>query len=248
MLTLLRQELYKQIHGWFYIGWGIVILALSLMTGFFYTNSHQLSVINNSSRIFGNAMIGVLVAMIVFASTVINSDFSNNTVKYLFARQFSRLQIFISKIITTILMYVYLVIVAFIGAGISNILFNQNRAFLFNDMFVQLIARSFYLVLMIPLVILISNIFRNNGVAIAIGIVFYFVSNLINAIISIFMDKLPIVKFNPLNFLNVYNEFIYPKLISQVTQLSLMQIEIGAVIWGIVFLVISYLVYNHRNV
>lgn len=246
MLTLLRQELYKQIHGWFYIGWGIVILALSLIAGFLYTSNHYLSVINNSSSIFNYAMAGVLIAMIVFSSTIINSDFYNNTVKYLFARQFSRLQIFISKIITTILMYVYLIILAFVGTGISNVLFNHNRTFLFNDMFIHLIARSFYLVLMIPLVILISNIFRNNGVSIAIGIVFYFVTNIINSILAIFMDKLPIIKFNPLNFLNVYGQYLYPH--SPFTKLSLTQIETGAVVWGIVFLVISYLVYNHRNV
>lgn len=248
MLTLIRQELYKQIHGKFYIGWGIVILAISLLSGYFYhSGSAALSATNSSARMFSNGLAMTLVAMIVFASSLLTSDFSNNTIKYLFARQFSRGQILISKLIITVLMFIYLVVVAFIAAGIGNILFNESRPFLWSDMFPYLIGMAFYLFLMVPIVLLISNIFKSNAVAIAIGLVFYFVSSVINVFLNILMDKFEWIKYNPLNFLNILKQYSIHEY-SQLSRLSLTQLEVGTIIWGIIILAITYFVYNHRNV
>ncbi|GAA6112848.1 MAG: ABC transporter permease [Apilactobacillus sp.] len=247
MLTLIRQELYKQIHGKFYMGWGIIVLAISLLSGYFYHNSAATSAINSSARMFGNGLSMTLVAMIVFASSLLTSDFSNNTIKYLFARQFSRGQILISKLIMAVLMFLYLVVIAFISTGIGNILFNENRKLQWNDMFSYLGGMAFYLFLMVSIVLLISNIFKSNAVAIAFGLVFYFVANIMNVFLGILMDKLELVKYNPLNFLNIMRQFSIPEY-KQITQLSLTQMEIGTIIWGVIFLLITYLVYNHRNV
>ncbi|CAI2693097.1 hypothetical protein AKUH4B412M_13130 [Apilactobacillus kunkeei] len=248
MLTLIRQELYKQLHGKFYIGWSIVVLAITLLSGYFYHNGGTaLSTINASGRVFGNGLSMVLIAMIVFASSLLTKDFSNNTVKYLFARQFSRGKILISKLITTVIMFVYLVIVTFIATAIANVLFNENRAFLWHDIFGYLIGMSFYLFLMLSIVLLISNIFKSNAVAIAFGIVFYFVSNVINVFLNILVDKMEWIKYNPLNFLNILKQYSVPEY-SQLSRLSVTQLEVGSIIWGIVFLLITYVVYNRRNV
>ncbi|WKN29101.1 ABC transporter permease subunit [Apilactobacillus kunkeei] len=247
MLTLIRQELYKQLHGKFYIGWGIVILAITLFSGYSY---QKINIgINPVSRIFSNGNSMSMIAMIIFASSILTVDFSQNTVKYLFARQFSRGQILISKLVTIVLMYVYLTIINFVTTEISNLIFNKNGAWNFADVFTNVKATSFYLFLLLSMVLLISNIFKSNAIAIAIGIVFVYVSQTINSIISLFTENHSWVKFNPLNFLNVNSEVMYGEsMFKQVTKLSLIQIEIGAIIWGIIFLFITYVVYNRRNV
>ncbi|TMT02963.1 hypothetical protein FD690_00610 [Apilactobacillus kunkeei] len=244
MLTLIRQELYKQLHGKFYIGWGIVILTITLFSGYSY---QKLNIgINSVFRIFSNGNTMIMIAMIIFASSILTVDFSQNTVKYLFARQFSRGKILISKLITILVMYIYLNIVNFATTEISNFIFNKNGSWNFTETFSYIKYMSLYLFLLLSMVLLISNIFKSNAVAIAIGIVFVYVSQTINSIITLFTQNHSWVRFNPLNFLNV-RMYADPAL-KQPTNLSLIQIEIGAIIWGIVFLLITYVVYNRRNV
>lgn len=247
MLALIRQELYKQLHGKFYIGWGIVTLAMALFAGFVYHSSKELSQINANGPIFSSAIIVVLVAMIVFASSILTTDFSNNTVKYLFARQFSRGKIFLSKLVTIVVMYVYLLVVSFVSTLIANALFNKMRSIPFDVFGNRISGMSFYLFLMLSLVLLISCLFKSNAVAIAIGIVFYFVVSIINPFLSIFIYYHSWVKYIPLTFLNVYSQTISP-MMSEMTKLSLNEMRVGSIIWGIVFLLITYVVYNRRNV
>jgi ABC-2 type transport system permease protein len=246
MLTLIRQELYKQLHSKFYIGWGIVILLTTLLAGYFI--QHSLPNINAATSMVSDTQAITLIAMIVFASTIVTGDFSNNTVKYLFARQFSRFQIFISKLVTIVVIYVYLIAVSVVSILITNPLFNKNRAIDWGNTFsVQIFGLSLYLILLLSLVILISNIFKNNGVAIAIALVFYFLIQTINSVLTLFISKFTWLKFNPLNFLNVSMQMKLHAF-SHFTQLSLPTIQIGAVVWGLIFLAIAFSIYNHRNV
>lgn len=248
MLTLLRQEMYKQIHGKFYIGWPIVMLLASLTAGYFLTSGkghvdHEAFAFN----VFNDNIDLVIIAMVVFASTIMIGDFANNTVKYLFSRQFSRLQIFISKIITTFFMYIYLIVISYIFTFISKIIFDRS-----GDMGIKYINQNtfsiaWFLILLLPMVMLVSNIVKNNGVAIALGIVFFFASSMVSGFSILLMKKWDILKFSPFNFLNVYNQFVDHSL-KAMTRLSLTSMEIGTIVYALIFTAIGYVIYNHRNV
>lgn len=244
MLTLIRQELYKQLHGKFYIGWGIFILALSLFYGYTVNNNS----LDPYSTLFGNGIKFTTLALVVFASSILTVDFSQNTVKYLFARQFSRGKILISKLVTIVVMYIYFICVTFVSTEVAALAFSVKGHWHFNDAFLLIGATSLYLFLLLSMVLLISNIFKNSAVATAVGIVFVLVLRTINALISQFTDNHSWIKFNPLNFLNVNNQVYYGSIFKQATKLSLTQIEVGSIIWGIIFLLITYVIYNHRNV
>lgn len=248
MLTLLRQEMYKQIHGKFYIGWPIVMLLASLTAGYFLTSGknhvdHQAFAFN----VFNDNMDLVLIAMVVFASTIMIGDFANNTVKYLFSRQFSRLQIFISKLVTTFFMYIYLIVMSYIFTFISKMIFDRSGDMGMKYINQNLFSISWLLLLVIPMVMLVSNIVKNNGVAIALGIVFFFASSIVTAFSMVLMKKWDILKFNPFNFLNVSTQFVDHSA-KTVTNLSLTSMEIGTVVYALIFTVIAYVIYNHRNV
>ncbi|MGQ2283211.1 ABC transporter permease subunit [Apilactobacillus kunkeei] len=244
MLTLIRQELYKQLHGKFYIGWGIFILALSLLYGYTAKNN----TLDPYSTLFGNGITFTTLALVVFASSILTVDFSQNTVKYLFARQFSRGKILISKLVTIVVMYIYLICVSFVSTEISALVFSVKGNWHFNDAFLLIGATSLYLFLLLSMVLLISNIFKNSAVATAVGIIFVLVLRTINALISQFTENHSWIKFNPLNFLNVNNQIYYGSIIKETTKLSLIQIEVGSIVWGVIFLLITYVVYNRRNV
>ncbi|GAA6236808.1 ABC transporter permease [Apilactobacillus micheneri] len=248
MLTLLRQEIYKQIHGKFYIGWPIVMLIISLVTGYFISTDKQgFSNSDFAHQIFSVNSEFILIAMIVFASTIMIGDFANNTVKYLFSRQFSRLQIFISKLVTTFFMYVYLTIVGYVISFITKMIFSSKGSLGLQHMNSEMFRLSWFLLLLLPMVMLVSNIVKNNGVSIALGIVFFFASNIISTFSMIIMNKFEILKFSPLNFLNIYVQFAQPSY-KEFTKLSLSSMEIGVVIYALIFTAIAYVIYNHRNV
>ncbi|TPR52461.1 ABC transporter permease [Apilactobacillus micheneri] len=248
MLTLLRQEIYKQIHGKFYIGWPIVMLLMSLITGYFISSDKNGFSHNDfMHQIFSVNAEFILIAMIVFASTILIGDFANNTVKYLFSRQFSRLQIFISKLLTTFFMYVYLMVMGYVISFITKIVFSSAGTLGMKYMSEDMFRLSWFLLLLLPMVMLVSNIVKNNGVAIALGIVFFFASNIINTFSMIIMGKFEILKFNPLNFLNIYVQFAQHSA-KAMTKLSLTSMEIGTVVYALIFTVIAYIIYNHRNV
>ncbi|TPR41077.1 hypothetical protein DY130_01315 [Apilactobacillus micheneri] len=248
MLTLLRQEIYKQIHGKFYIGWPIVMLLMSLIGGYFISsNKHGFSHNGFAENIFSTNIQFVLIAMVVFASTIMIGDFANNTVKYLFSRQFSRLQIFISKLLVTFFMYIYLIVMSYIFTFITKMIFASSGEFGMKYILQDMFSMSWFLLLLIPMVMLVSNIVKNNGVAIAIGIVFFFALNIINPFSMIAMRKFSILKFNPINFLNIDAQFGDHSM-KAMTHLSLTSMEIGIVLYALIFTVIAYVIYNHRNV
>lgn len=246
MLTLLRQEMYKQIHGKFYIGWGITMLIISLIFGYVMSIT-KTSGIDKPEMIFsvGNSLI--IFAMIALASTIMMGDFANNTVKYLFARQFSRLNIFISKLIVMIIMLIYLYVINYLFTYISKLIFLGNNSFHFKPILNEMFGNMWFILLLIPMVILVSNIAKNTGVSIAFGIVFYFVVGIAANYITILINKFPILKWNPLNFLFT-NEQFSEHSVSSITHLSLTSMEIGTVVYALIFTAIAYVIYNHRNV
>ncbi|WP_105956543.1 ABC transporter permease [Apilactobacillus quenuiae] len=248
MLTLLRQEIYKQIHGKFYIGWPIVMLLMSLIGGYFISsNKHGFSHNGFAENIFSINIEFALIAMVVFSSTIMIGDFANNTVKYLFSRQFSRLQIFISKLVTTFFMYIYLIVMSYIFTFITKIIFASSGDFGMKYILQDMFGISWFLLLLLPMVMLVSNIVKNNGVAIALGILFFFASSIINPFSMLVMKKFEILKFNPINFLNINVQFT-DHTMKAMTHLSLTSMEIGIVIYALIFTAIAYVIYNHRNV
>ncbi|UQS84512.1 ABC transporter permease [Apilactobacillus apisilvae] len=245
MLTLIRQEMYKQIHGKFYIGWSITMLVISLIGG--YLMSLTKHVPDKPLEVYSMGIALMIFAMIAFASTIITGDFANNTVKYLFARQFSRLSIFMSKIVVMLIMFIYLNVVNFVVTYISKLIFLSDSAIKFKPIINSMFGNMWFLLLLIPMVILVSNIAKNNGVAIAFGIVFYFAASIIGSYLTYLIDKVEIIKWNPLNFLST-NEQFADHSVSTITHLSLTQMEIGTVVYALIFTAIAYTIYNHRNV
>ncbi|TPR18877.1 hypothetical protein DY138_04470 [Apilactobacillus timberlakei] len=247
MLTLLRQEIYKQIHGKFYIGWGITMLIVSLIAGYVMSVTNRTAGIGQTEIVFSLGRSLIMFAMIAFSSTIMIGDFANNTVKYLFSRQFSRLQIFISKLIVMVIMLVYLYVLNYLFTYISKLIFLSNSSYKFKPMLSEMFSSMWFILLLIPMVILISNIAKNTGVAVAFGIVFYFAAGVISNYLTLLIQKVEIIKWNPLNFLNIDSQFSYHGM-KAMTHLSLTTMEIGTVVYALIFTAIAYVIYNHRNV
>lgn len=248
MLTLIRQELYKQLHGKFYIGWGIFMLLISLFLSYKFKGFSVQGGFNPVMTLFSYNIAISELALVVFSSSILTVDFSQQTVKYLFARQFSRGKILLSKLFTIVVMYIYLICVSIISSEIGGLIFSLKGQWDISDVLLNLAGTSLYLFLLLSMVLLISNIFKSNAIATAVGVIFFGALRTINAIIEQFTQNQSWIKYNPINFLNVDKQVYYGSFVKETTKLSLIQIEVGAIIWGIVFLLITYVVYNRRNV
>ncbi|KRM69755.1 hypothetical protein FD06_GL000928 [Apilactobacillus ozensis DSM 23829 = JCM 17196] len=246
MLTLLRQELYKQIHGKFYIGWGMIMFIFAMLIGWASNKYHIMSGETYMTRLSGSIQI-ILIAMIVFASTIISNEFSSGTIKNLLSRQYSRMQVFISKLITILLMYIYLIVVTFISTFIGRMIFFNSGNIIWKQLGTNLGAYSLFLLLIASAALLISNIAKSSGAAIGIGVAFIFAAQIISTLLQILISHYNWLKWNPFNFINVNNQLTMNGM-DKMTLLSNNQMIIGTILYSILFIFVAGFIFKKRNV
>ncbi|MHA8263430.1 ABC transporter permease [Lactobacillaceae bacterium Melli_B3] len=249
MFTLLRQEAYKMVKGKTLWLTAILLFAFQLLVAIATKQYHIMS----GAEFFtsnGQSSIVVAVIMVVISSTIITNEFVNKTIKNLLARQYSRLQVFMSKLITIAWIYIGIVIMNLLYTVILKILF-------FNSLTVTAkmiktavhlgVGMAVYTFLMAAFVILISNIAKSSGGAIGIGVAAIFASRLLAQLLSLIIQKFSWFKYNPFNFFMVNSQYEGDGM-KVVTHLSLNGMTIGALIYGIIFFGIGYLIFNKRNI
>ncbi|UQS87395.1 ABC transporter permease [Nicoliella spurrieriana] len=249
MLTLLRQEAYKAIKGrslWVSL---VILFVFQLLMA---VGTKQFHIMTGSDFITsaGQSIEILEIIMVVIASTIITNEFVNKTIKNLLSRQYSRLQVFISKLVTLIWIYVGIVIFNYLFTLILKVIFFNSTpvsAKMIHETTHIAIGQSIYVFLIAAFVILISNIAKSSGGSIGIGVASILATQLLGSVLSILIHKYEWVKYNPFNFFLVqqqYNFAPYHKL----TGLSLNAITAGAAIYGVIFLIIAYVIFNRRNI
>ncbi|WP_220751500.1 ABC transporter permease [Apilactobacillus xinyiensis] len=246
MFTLLRQELYKQIHGKFYIGWGMIMFLFAMLIGWASNKYNIMSGDVYMTRLSNSIQI-ILIAMVVFVSTIISNEFASGTIKNLLSRQYSRLQVFLSKLITILFMYVYLIVITFISTYIGRMIFFKSGHIIWKQLGTNLGSYSLFLLLIASAALLISNVAKSGGAAIGIGVAFIFASQIISQLLSILVSHYHWLKWNPFNFMNVNFQLTMPN-IDKITLLSNNQMILGTVAYSVLFIFIAGFIFKKRNV
>ena len=146
----------------------------------------------------------ILVITIVIAGSIVSSEFDKGTIKLLLVRPYNRWKILLSKYIASLLILIisiiFVIISEFLVGGaffgfssinVPNIIynFNTNQIMYINTgkmMLLNIITSLPMFILLITLAFTISTIFTNTAVAIAIPILGYFSSEIINLLASNF--------------------------------------------------------------
>ncbi|MUV38755.1 hypothetical protein JNUCC1_02626 [Lentibacillus sp. JNUCC-1] len=257
MGTLVRQELFK-----LYKKKSTFILfgAVTIIMIFISVVSKTKPDIFEPKSMFTSAYAAyawIVFIMIIQASTIITMEFQYGTIKNLLYRNYTRTQVIISKCITlfiySIVLYASTSIIAIIlkffmspDLGFldkANGSMNLLQTFLFNAL-----GNFVGLWLLISLVLLLSCVFRNTAVAIVIGIIFYFAASIVSGIMFLAIEKWEILKWNPLNMLNLSNQISSGGEIASLTRLSIGQLFAGNIIYIIIFLFLVYVVFRKKNV
>ncbi|SPP27061.1 conserved membrane hypothetical protein [Brochothrix thermosphacta] len=259
MYALIQNEIAKL----WYRKSTLVFILLTFIFGFgFAYLSKRFEIVPGGADYFstlGGQTSFINLFIVIVASTIVATEFSQGTIKFLLIRPYSRTQIMLSKIITTFVMAIVLSLLLFASSYLGTLVFFDNVDLLANmsstvsvsAMGLALRTISANLLLMIFYIMIsvfISASFRSQALAVGLGTAILFSSSILNAISTIVMQKYHWLRWNPFNTLNI-KEAVLPKSAQFLDyQLSATEMIIALCCYIVLFYIISQLVFNRRDV
>lgn len=209
-----------------------------------------------------NTELFIVIAVALIASSIISEEFNKGTIKLLLVRPYNRTKIILSKFITIILMTIFVVIISYlmelIIGGIffgfnslsTNVLvynYNSNSVYemsIFKNILIRILCSSPIYILLGTLAFCLSTIISNTGVCMAITLVGYIGSQILDSLVIYF--KLTNFKyFVTLNW--DLNQFLYGRLYA-FEGMNLTSALITSIIYFIVMLLPTILYFNKKNI
>ena len=204
MLTLMKQEYYKafkqnRLYIWLVLSF---LFPLAVM-GIFKTQRTGEVVAN-----FGQATVYIVFAGIIITALSVSQEFGFGTIRPLLSRRFSRGQIFASKLLLNLSVYLALFVTAFLGTMLAKVIFvpKVNLQAKLNDMGTgwQVMGQTFVITMLqiifiAALVLLITNLVKSSGAAIGLGVVMIVGTPILTSLSALLIEMAPIMKWNPFN-------------------------------------------------
>ncbi|MDF7637548.1 ABC transporter permease subunit [Leuconostocaceae bacterium ESL0958] len=254
MLTLLKQEAmkaHKQNRVWIWALLTFLIPVIVLPT--FVKEASQ----PDAYLAYGGASIVISVAAIVLGALTFTQEFTFGTIRPLLSRQYSRLQVFLAKLMTVFLEFIVIEAAAIVGMLVGRGLYiatkgSENTNLDWHSLWVGVGSDIVAAVYTIALVILISNIAKSSGAAIALGIVVSVGNGLLSSLSSILVAFWSPLKWNPFNLYQSVLAYDGSKVAD-----TIVRADYGTdawVIWVVLlgYIVVmywlSYFIFNRRSV
>ncbi|WP_270746834.1 ABC transporter permease [Leuconostoc lactis] len=204
MLTLMKQEYYKAFkQNRLYIWLALSFLFPLAVMGIFKTQRIGEVVAN-----FGQATVYIVFAGIIITALSVSQEFGFGTIRPLLSRRFSRGQIFASKLLLNLSVYLALFVTAFLGTMLAKVIFvpKVNLQAKLNDMGTgwQVMGQTFVITMLqiifiAALVLLITNLVKSSGAAIGLGVVMIVGTPILTSLSALLIEMAPIMKWNPFN-------------------------------------------------
>lgn len=258
MLTLVKQEYYKafkqnQMHIWLLLMFAFPILILAV----FPDQRMQTGILN-----LGQGIVLVNFLGIVLTALFASQEFAYGTIRPLLSRRFNRGAVFISKIILIITTFLGLFLADFLGTVVAKLIFAPK--FNFNlqygdpsgtgwEVIVKTVGETMLqMVFVAGLVMLVVNLVKSSGAAVALGVVMVYGIPVLTALSTYLLQLAPILKWNPLHiFLGIQNIGRLggqPALFYQALGLTVQQLIIAYCVYVFAIYGAAYLVFKRRNV
>lgn len=258
MWTLVRQESFKltrKVSTWistgFLVGFEILFAFLSRIYPQTFVPANMFESLYFSRPI-------IIFYMIAATATIITMEFQYGTMKQVLYRRYSRGQILVSKWLAVFLYTLYWYVMS---TGIALLL----KAMLFHhtlsihqgagdgmSIFTRGLAISaaslVSLWLLLSVVFLLANLFRNSAAAVSVGIIGYFAAYIVTQLLTILIQKWDWAKWNPVTMTLYPNMMARPGYYQSLLNMQGWQMLLGNFIYIAIFLGIGYYVFNKRNV
>lgn len=204
MLTLMKQEYYKafkqnRLYSWLALSF---LFPLAVMTIFKTQRSGEV-VVN-----FGQATLYIVFAGIIITALSVSQEFDFGTIRPLLSRRFSRGQIFASKLLLNLSVYLALFVTAFLGTMLAKVIFvpkfNLNAKMATLGRGWEVMGQTFLItmlqmVFIAALVLLITNLVKSSGAAIGLGVAMIVGTPILTSLSALLIEMAPIMKWNPFN-------------------------------------------------
>lgn len=256
MSTLIKQEIFKLARKrstWFST---IILVVLQVVLALIVNKYPDVLSIE---PIYMDGFLGlelIFFFMVAACSSIITMEFQYNTAKELFYRKYSRGQILISKWITLFLYSVYWFILTYVVTfGLKLIFFphfdltkNVGHGTTLVISQLQYVGSQFLSYwLILTLVLLLANLFKSSAVATSVGLIGYFLINIVSGLMVLLIEKWDWIKWNPLTML-MYPAQVQENTTKAITHLTINELFTGNVIYIVIFLGIGYVIYRKRTV
>ena len=161
-----------------------------------YDNRYILVNLLNEYELF------ILIFITMISGSIVSDEFNKGTIKLLLIRPYSRLKILLAKFLTCLCMFISFIVFIFIsqllvggiiqGFGSLNVpavIYNYNThnietMSIIKYLIINICAKSPMFLLLITLAFTISTLFTNSALAIALPLLGYMVSSIINQLIA----------------------------------------------------------------
>lgn len=204
MLTLMKQEYYKafkqnRLYIWLALSFLFPLAVMSI-----FKTQRTGEVVAN----FGQATVYIVFAGIIITALSVSQEFGFGTIRPLLSRRFSRGQIFASKLLLNLSVYLALFVTAFLGTMLAKVIFvpKVNLQAKLNDMGTgwQVMGQTFVITMLqiifiAALVLLITNLVKSSGAAIGLGVVMIVGTPILTSLSALLIEMAPIMKWNPFN-------------------------------------------------
>ena len=204
MLTLMKQEYYKAFkQNRLYI-WLVLSFLFPLAVMAIFKTQRSGEVVAN----FGQTTMYIVFAGIIITALSVSQEFGFGTIRPLLSRRFSRGQIFASKLLLNLSVYLALFVTAFLGTMLAKVIFvpKVNLQAKLNDMGTgwQVMGQTFVITMLqiifiAALVLLITNLVKSSGAAIGLGVVMIVGTPILTSLSALLIEMAPIMKWNPFN-------------------------------------------------
>ncbi|MCP8856944.1 ABC transporter permease [Latilactobacillus fuchuensis] len=254
MADSLYQEYYKFFHK--KMVWYAPILLVPLMLLAWLLFKFEFSRYLVISSFLAGPWIEML--LVVIGAGIFSMEFQEGTILTLLYKASNKRDIYFSKFLVIFCYDVILHVIAFgLTIGLSLIIFPgqvdwftvyQYQQPLIVNLILTLLVGLVASLLTIALLFFFSSLSKNNSLAVVISFVLIFMGQgLSDNLLNKYETFDFIIKWNPLNMLNLQNQYTTYVVYHELTQLSNLQIIGGALCYTLVFLEFGYLIFSHRK-
>ncbi|CAH1857240.1 ABC transporter permease [Convivina intestini] len=258
MLTLVKQEYFKafkqnRMHIWLLAMFLFPILIL----GCFPDQRMETGILN-----LGQGLLLVNLLGIILTALFTSQEFTYGTIRPLLSRRFNRAAIFISKIIVIWSSFIGLFLADFLGTMMGKALFAPqfNMNLQYGDptgngwevIFKTVGETMLQMIFIAGLVLLVVNLVKTSGAAVALGVVMVYGVPALTALSSFLIQQVPILKWGPLQvFLGIQNIGRLggqPDLMYQALGLTVSQLVTAYCLYTLAIYAGAYWIFQRRNV
>lgn len=255
MFAELKQEFYKlsyrKLPWWIVIFMILFMIFMGLAMGRQYGNLLVMTCYNSSQII--------MLILVIVGSTIFSMEFQNKTILTLLYHAQNKGTVYLAKFVTIFLYNVFLHVVAMIVTVFFNTvpliaklvpwtaIYKYNRPLFINMLSttgVDIVTST----LIISLICLMSCIINSNTIVIMINAIIIFMgSSLSSNLLNYNIGPVNIIRWNPLNMLNLTTQYYNYATYHLTSHLSNSQLLIGTLSYIVVFTFLGYLIFRRKK-